>query len=116
MALNKTEIGKAGERTAAEYLRGIGFSILEKNYRFGHKEIDLVCLDGDYIVFVEVKARSGLEHGLPAEYVNARKQSFLRMAASMYLKQKGTPDAFCRFDIVEVYLKDGTVHHIPNAF
>lgn len=116
MALNKTEIGKNGERAAADYLKSIGYSILEKNYRFGHKEIDLVCLDGDYIVFVEVKSRSGVEYGLPAESVNARKRAFLRMAASMYLKKKGMPDAFCRFDVIEVFLSDGKLNHIRDAF
>ena len=116
MALSKTEIGKNGERIAAGFLKRIGYSVLETNYRFGHKEIDLICRDGDYIVFVEVKARSGIGHGLPAESVGTVKKANLRTAAAMYLRKRGTPDAFCRFDVVEVYLENGAVRHIPDAF
>ena len=116
MALNKTRIGQTGERMAARFLEKMGYGVLETNYRFGHKEIDLICRDGDYIVFVEVKARSGTGHGLPAESVDARKRSHLRVAASIYLQQMGTPDAFCRFDVVEVYLESGFVRHIPDVF
>ena len=116
MALNRREIGRNGESAAENYLRERGYQILAKNFQCGHKEIDLICRDGEYIVFVEVKARSSTEYGLPAECITFRKQQMLRMAAQMFLKKNGMPDAFCRFDAVEVFLSDGRIHHIENAF
>ena len=108
--------GDRGERRTALYLILRGYRILERNYTFGHKEIDLICVDGDYIVFVEVKARSDTEHGLPAESVTPQKIRYLRMAAEMYLQKTGNTESFCRFDVVEVYLSDGFVRHIADAF
>ena len=116
MAVSKTRIGREGEELAARHLREMGYEILERNWRFGHKEIDLICVDGDYIVFVEVKARSDTEHGLPAESVTPQKIRYLRMAAEMYLQKTGNTESFCRFDVVEVYLSDGFVRHIADAF
>ena len=116
MDLTKTQIGRQGEELAAKHLKKSGYKILERNYRSGHQEIDLVCRDGDYIVFVEVKARSSTAFGTPAEHITARKQAYLQKAALAYLAENGLTEQPARFDAVEVFLPEGRIHHIPNAF
>ena len=56
--LSTVEIGKNGEDLAVEYLVNKGYKILERNWRSGHKEIDIIAMDGDTLVVVEVKCRS----------------------------------------------------------
>ena len=116
MAVTKTETGRVGEELAAAYLIREGFTILERNRHCGHKEIDLICRDGEYIVFVEVKARSTTQYGEPSEFITPLKQYRVRTAAQMYLQKRGLTDAFCRFDAVEVFLQDGSIRHIRDAF
>lgn len=108
--------GERGEQTARAYLEARGYACVAQNYRYGHCEIDLVMRQGERTVFVEVKARSGVSHGTPAEFVNARKQRNLIAAAQGYLQQTGRMDAPARFDVIEVYLPEGRVRHIEDAF
>ena len=110
------DAGAAGERIAEAYLCQKGCATLCRNYHFGHKEIDLVMRDADTLVFVEVKARSSVRFGAPAEFVTLRKRKHLLLAAQGYLLEHGLSDAPARFDVVEVYLDTGTVEHIENAF
>ncbi|HID55979.1 TPA: YraN family protein, partial [Candidatus Poribacteria bacterium] len=63
----KKEIGLLGEEIAADFLRRKGYRLLERNIRIGRGEIDLVALDGETLVFVEVKTRKGLRYGHPSE-------------------------------------------------
>jgi len=109
-----TEIGRFGEDTAVKLLRKKGYKILERNYRAGHNEIDIIAENKEYTVFVEVKTRTehriyGFEYGEPAQAVNLSKQRRTVQAARAYLyKRNGDDehDRMIRFDIVEVYLKD----------
>ena len=110
------DAGAAGERIAEAYLCQKGCATLCRNYHFGHKEIDLVMRDGDVTVFVEVKARSSSAYGTPAAFVTARKRALLAAAAQAYLQQNDLSDAPARFDVVEVYLSEKRIRHIPNAF
>ncbi|MDO4564591.1 MAG: YraN family protein [Clostridia bacterium] len=116
--MKTVDVGKKGERLAERYLRRKGYRILERNYRAGRHEIDIIAFDkkGNCIAFVEVKARSDSGFGLPCEAVGAQKQRFLRLAAETYLKRNADGDTAARFDIVEVYLKDNSIRHISNAF
>ena len=116
MAVTTTQTGKKGEGMACAFLLRKGFSLVCRNYRYGHQEIDLVMRDADTLVFVEVKARSGVRFGTPAECVTPIKQKRLLLAAQGYLLEHGLTDAPARFDVVEVYLDTGTVTHIENAF
>ncbi|MCX7869374.1 MAG: YraN family protein, partial [Terrimicrobiaceae bacterium] len=95
--------GRRGERLAASHLRQRGFKILRRNFRApGGGEIDLVCRDGELLVFVEVKTRSDEQFGRPAAAVNARKRRLLLRAAFSWLRMLDMPDLGFRFDIVEV--------------
>ncbi len=107
------ERGKRGEKQAADFLRGHGYQIIEENYRWRGGEIDLIARDGDFLVFVEVKARSSEAFGLPEEFVNVQKQHKLIRTAQRYLLQHPTKLPV-RFDVVA--LSRGTARLHQNAF
>jgi putative endonuclease len=111
------ELGKAGEEIAAVYLQENGYQILEKNWKFNRKEIDIIAQKGRFVVFVEVKTRSTDFFGRPEEAVTHGKQKFLIGAADQYLQQISF-EAEARFDILSV-IKKGQhmeIKHIPDAF
>ena len=83
--------GKRGEEKAAAYLRLKGYKILEKNYRVGQGEIDLIAQRGNRLVFVEVKTRRGNSQGSPLEAVTPHKVKRLSDAAAFYLAQNPSP-------------------------
>jgi putative endonuclease len=111
---NNRQFGRAAEEKAAEYLEQKGLSLLERNYVTPYGEIDLVALDGDRIVFVEVKCRTTQRYGLPREAVDARKQQRYYNAAMYYLQQQG--ERPLRFDVVEVSGRELQILHLENAF
>ncbi len=110
--------GKRGERLAAWYLFFHGYRILERNYRYGRYEIDIVALERrtGVLVFVEVKTRSNTAYGRPVDAVTPKKRLFLTRAAQGYLNAHGDPDARTRFDVVEVYTRPLRIVHLPGAF
>ena len=118
---NKRKTGAEYEEKAASWLEKQGMRILEKNYRCREGEIDLVAMDGSYLVFVEVKLRAGSGFAEAREYVDHRKQERLRSAALLYLSQRET-ELQPRFDVVEIYAPQGldtkrpTYNHLENAF
>ena len=116
MALHN-ETGKRGEEQAEAFLRGKGYAILEKNWRCGYLEVDLICMDGDLLVLVEVKTRADLRHGIPEESVTRRKERHLLEAAEAYLERKNL-DNEVRFDIVGIWEDPAGVRirHITEAF
>ena len=114
--MSTTSVGRNAEAVAQAFLEQMGYVTLERNYRSGPREIDLVMRDGACVVFVEVKARSRTRYGTPAEFVTASKQKLLTLAAQAYLMKEGLLDSPARFDVVEVYLANGRVSHIENAF
>ena len=112
-------LGERGEEAAARHLLSLGYIILERRFRTRAGEIDLVARDGDTLVFVEVKARTSLACGRPAEAVDGRKRGRIVRAASLYLARHGGGEAPCRFDVVEVLIEPGLsprLRLIRNAF
>ncbi len=118
--LNRRQIlGKNGEKTVVSYLEKIGYKILIKNYRCKLGEIDIIARDGAFLVFIEVKTRSGLGYGFPAAAVNARKQKQISRAAQCYLAELHLFDSPARFDVISVLPGDNgspRIDHINNAF
>lgn len=112
--MNKRKIGALYEQFAAEYLAGVGYDLIETNYRCPLGEIDLVTRDGAYFVFVEVKYRKNLNTGSPFEAVNAKKQQTIRRAAQWYLTERKLSDVPVRFDVVGILGKEIKV--IKDAF
>ena len=114
----KQKLGKKGEDKAEEYLKKEGFLILERNYRYGHKEIDLIGKDGNTIVFVEVKTGRSKRFGTPEEWVNLRKQKNIIMAALDYIQKNDVTGCDFRFDVLAISYEKGkeSINHIRNAF
>ena len=82
--------------------------MLYRNFRAPRGgEVDLVCRDGDTLVFVEVKTRSSLDFGRPARAVDAEKQALITRGALAWLRLLDNPDVLFRFDIVEVLIEPG---------
>lgn len=106
--------GLAAESSAAAFLEGLGFTILERRFRSKSGELDLVAQDGSEIVFVEVKARAGDAFGGPEGAVTAAKQRRLVRAATAYLAFRGLSEEPARFDVVAV-TPEG-IRHLPDAF
>lgn len=94
--------GDLGEDAAARYLESRGFRVLERNWRYKQWELDLICRDGDTVVFVEVKTRAATTMGIPADALTRKKQVRLVKAASQYLTKNDLWDEPCRFDLAAV--------------
>lgn len=111
------DIGRNGEDVASAFLVQIGYKIVARNWRFGPKEIDIIAIDGDTMVFVEVKTRSTLAFELPQEAVTPRKMRNLVEAADAYLQQHDI-QLNSRFDIVSVLNGNPpkVIEHLIDAF
>lgn len=102
--LRNKSVGKLGEELAAKYLAQKNFKILEQNFHKRYSEIDIVAIDGNTLVFVEVKTRIGTKFGLPEESITPRKLRSLIYAAQYYkLVHQELPQAM-RIDVVSVLL------------
>ena len=91
--------GKEAEERAAAYLQSQGLAIAARNWRCRGGEIDLVCRQGNVLVFVEVRARRRMDYGGAAASIDAGKRRRLIHAAGNYLASLGRLPA-CRFDAV----------------
>ena len=113
--LNKRRTGAAYERAASDYLERKSYRILERNFRYRQAEIDLIAMDGNTLVFVEVKYRSRSSNGTGAEAVGKMKQRRIAGCAGYYLlKHPRMSGLACRFDVISV---DGDqITHYPDAF
>ncbi len=112
--VHKKVLGKKGERLVAQYLENHGCKILKKNYRTPFGEADIIALDGDEVVFVEVKTRTSDKYGAPAEAVVEKKRKTYRKIAEYYWLQTGEePNA--RFDVAEVFA-DERIEYLKYAF
>lgn len=112
-------IGDYGELCAARYLRDRKVRLVASQFSRRMGEIDLICWDGDTLVFVEVKTRTDGMIARPREAVDGGKQRRMILTAAVYLAEKEI-DPPCRFDVIEVYLnRDDTVARVvwlKNAF
>ncbi len=97
-------LGRTGERLAAEELARQGYSIIERNFRCRHGEIDLIAEEGSDLVFIEVKTRRGNTYGLPEEAVTPRKQQKIVQVATYYLDLHACSECSWRIDVVAVQL------------
>lgn len=118
---HRRELGQLGEELACEWLRGIGHTILERNWRSGHLEVDIISYDADGIHFVEVKARQESIQAPPQMNVDRHKQRNIVQAAQRFLRSgKGMPygNHEVMFDVVAVTF-EGDGHRIewfPQAY
>ena len=99
------DLGHRGERSAEKFLISSGYKILEKNWRYKKAELDLIAMDGEILVFIEVKTRSSLRHGQPYDSISSQKRILMMDAATRYMESIGHEWAI-RFDVVSVILND----------
>ena len=117
MALHN-ELGFKGEDIAKHYLLQKGYEILEENWIFGKAEIDLVAYVNKQLIFVEVKTRSGINFGMPEDFVDLAKQKQMEIAANEYIELMDHQGEI-RFDIIAVLFDQQdkyTINHIEDAF
>ncbi|MAT68055.1 MAG: YraN family protein [Planctomycetaceae bacterium] len=100
-------LGEQGERLAARQLRRQGYKIITLRHRLRYGEFDVIAVDGETIVFVEVKTRRGPQLARPATAVDAQRRQRMTRAALAYMKSHDLLDYPARFDIVEVLWPDG---------
>ncbi len=114
--LSNTAFGKIGENMAASFLQKKGYQILERNFRFGRSEIDLIGRFQDEIVFIEVKLRSEGMMEYPEKAVGKSKQRQIRLAADYYMLENDLSIP-ARFDIIAI-IKGETfeIEHFEDAF
>jgi putative endonuclease len=112
------DYGRAAERHAAELLEGDGWTILHRNWRWGHKEIDLVARRAGLVAFVEVRARRRARYGHPLETVTWSKRRDLAAAARAWIGRHGCAGDAYRFDVVWVLGAASrlAVHHEEGAW
>lgn len=114
-------LGLAGEQAAARFLQRLGYRIIARSHRQRLGEIDLIAVDGDCLVFVEVKTWSSADSGDPSLAVDRRKQEKLSRAAIVYLKRRGLLEQRCRFDVISIVWPSDrraqpVIRHFPHAF
>ena len=111
------DLGNKGEQIAANHLAQQGYVILEQNWRYNHKEIDLIATKDDFLIIAEIKTRSTEEWEHPSEAITNAKIRFLVDATEAYIEEYDI-DKEIRFDVISV-IPQGTnwiIDHIEEAF
>ena len=107
--------GRHAEALAERLLTGAGLTIIARNFRCRHGEIDLIAREGDTFVFCEVRLRTSQSWGGAAESITGRKQARIAAAARYFLTAR--PEAPCRFDVLLLQTLDvARIQWIRNAF
>lgn len=114
------ELGIWGEQYATNYLRDKGYEIITRNWRIGHRDIDIIARspDNTTVVFVEVKTRTNDVITKPEDAVNLKKIRNIGLAANAYVKQMNVVDLI-RFDIITIVGNNDNnaqLEHIKDAF
>ena len=109
--MNTKELGRFGEKMAAEYLKLNGYEIVAQNFSCRIGETDIIAKKNNRIVFFEVKFRTTDQFGLPREAIDKNKIEHIRKAAAVYMMWEKVTNYDVGFDVIEVYC-----NHIENAF
>ena len=116
MKIYNKDTGAIGEQLAEELLTKKGYTVVKKNFSTRYGEIDLICQDGETVVFVEVKTKRGLDFGMPEEMYTRGKAERVKRMASVFLDGHETN---CRIDMVAIVLGDNNeperITHYPNV-
>ncbi|WP_219470949.1 YraN family protein [Nonomuraea rhizosphaerae] len=113
----RNDLGKHGEQLAATYLESEGMTIIERNWRCRHGEIDIIAEEGPALVVVEVKTRSGKSHGTALESVRPTKLARLHMLAAKWLATQPRTFPTVRIDVIalERFAGDYSLLHVRGA-
>jgi putative endonuclease len=114
----RRETGRRGEAIAAAFVQDLGWRVVDRNFRCRAGEIDLVVLDGETVVFLEVRSRTGRGRGTPLESVDHRKQAQVGRVARHYLTLRGWHARAARFDVIGIRFdaEPPAVEHVRSAF
>lgn len=118
------QLGREGEAIAARHLEDAGWTVLERNYRAGRNEVDLIVRRGRTVAFVEVKSRRGTGFGHPLEAITERKRGEIAKVARAWLRARGGLRGLSlRFDAVAVQFGDRrdasrapSIDHVADAW
>ncbi len=119
MTLMRQLVGQKGEQAARDYLEQHGYSIIETNYRCRLGEIDIIARDGEMVVIVEVRTKTGLAFGRPEESINQEKARKLQRLALQYIQSNYHREVSSRIDLVAVMIEKSSglvkdIKHIKN--
>ncbi len=113
---NLNSLGQLGEEIAEKFLVDQHYKILERNWRWGHAEVDLIALHQDILVFIEVKCRANRQFGFPEQAVGRKKEALLYEAAVEYMYRHNYEQEI-RFDIIAITLEPVlNIEHFKDAF
>jgi len=108
-------VGSIGEDIAADYLDLYGFTIIERNYRWRHGEIDIICEYAGGLVFVEVKTRQTASGGEPYQAVNQVKLNKIRATGLHFAYKSGRAHYRMRIDVISIHIKpDGALDRLKH--
>jgi len=112
---NKTSLGKIGEELAANSLKDAGMEIIKRNYRSKYGEVDIIAIDGEAVVFAEVKAWSvfgmeNLQYGIDSK----KQQKIIKTAKYFLYENRKYSNMAIRFDVI--FVKENQVTHLASAF
>ena len=110
----KRDVGIRGEDIAAAWYEAHGYEVVDRNWRCRDGELDLVLRNGRQVVFCEVKHRTGLGFGTPAEAITREKKQRVRHLAARWLQDAKPRPAEIRFDVAAVL--DGQIEVLEGAF
>ena len=123
MTQGRKKLGTKGEDIAVRYIKSRGYRILERNYRTRLGEIDIIAEQGDELVFIEVKTRSGTFFGSALESVTVKKQKQISKVALEYMSKQNCHNCPSRFDVVGIQFQEGgngsqdpAIELLQNAF
>lgn len=111
MTKARQELGSKGEDVACLYLEHKGMEIIERNWKCQYGEADIITQDADELVFIEVKARTSEDKGLPEEAITYKKRQRYERIALEYLFSRDLPSMRIRFDVIALVL-----NHEGKAF
>jgi len=116
MAIRKN-IGDKGEDNAVNFLVANGYEVLQRNYRYGRGEVDIIALKDAIMVFIEVKTRKNAQYGYPETFLSEPQQDRIHLAAEEFVLQKEWQGEI-RFDIIAILWdrNEPTLDHFKDAF
>jgi putative endonuclease len=103
MSLHNKDTGFLGENKAVEYLLEMGYTILYRNWRYKHLEIDIIASKGLCLHIIEVKTRRSTTYGYPEQHINAQKMQNLKNAAALFQYQHPIWKVL-QFDVIAIQL------------
>lgn len=112
--MSRVQTGRIGERRVIHYLEANGYQVLETNFRFHHKEVDIIARKDDIIVFVEVKTRNSERFGSGMDSIGGRKIKNVVSVARYYIEKHMLSDCNVRFDAASI--DDEQLNYVENAF